>query len=174
MEFDNDADHCVNASAVVANADVGLVVATINHHGVVFVSPADVGDVLSGLLNNDGLVVILFVLHVFGESALDCGCHCASGVASISVVVASVKSFTAVVVNLAFNDWVSVQVSWEAFVARVVVSPSSYVLLCLSSSTLVQNGVVLGVKTYGLNACLSTEAVNNAQSCLTQLQLVVS
>ena len=67
MEFDYYADHSIAAAAVVAYTDVGGVVARVDHHRVVFVSTADVGDVLSGLLNDDGLVVILFSLHVFSE-----------------------------------------------------------------------------------------------------------
>ena len=51
MEFDYYTDHSIAATTVVTYADVGGVVARVDHHRVVSVSTADVGDVLSGLLN---------------------------------------------------------------------------------------------------------------------------
>lgn len=152
-------------------ADVGGMVARVDHHRVVFVSTADVGDVLSGLLNDDGLVVILFSLHVFGESAGQAGLHFSRNVAALRVVVASVQGFAAVVDDLAVNDWVGVEVAWQGVVAGVVVSPGSNVLLCLFSSPLVKNGVVLGAHLDCLDPGLSPEAVDYVQSCLTELVL---
>ena len=171
MEFDYYADHSIAAAAVVAYADIGGVVARVDHHRVVFVSTADVGDVLSGLLNDDGLVVILFSLHVFSESAGQAGLHFSRSVAALRVVVASMQGFTTVVNDLAVNDRVGVEVAWQGVVAGVVVSPGSNVLLCLFSSPLVKNGVVLGAHLDCLNAGLSPEAVDYVQGCLTELAL---
>ena len=53
----------------------------------------------------------------------------------------------------------------------MVVSPGSNVLLCLFSSPLVKNGVVLGAHLDCLNTGLSPEAVNYVHGCLTELAL---
>lgn len=171
MVFDYDANHCVGAAAVVANPDVSRVVAWVNHHLVVVVSTADVGQVLSGLLNDDCYVVVLFSLHVFREGAGQAGLHFSRRVRVQTVVVASVQGFAAVVDDLALNDWVGVKVLWQSVVAGVVVSAGSYVLLSLFSSPLVKDCVVLGVHLDCLDPNLSPEAVDNVQGRFTQLVL---
>lgn len=171
MEFDYYADHSIAAAAVVAYADVGGVVARVDHHRVVFISTADVGDVLSGLLNDDGLVVILFSLHVFSESSGQAELHFSRSVTALRVVVASVQGFAAMIDDLAVNYWIGVEVAWQGVIARVVVSPGSNVLLCLFSSPLVKNGVVLGAHLDCLDPGLSPEAVDYVQGCLTELAL---
>lgn len=113
MVFDYYADHSIAAAAVVAYANVDCVVARVNHHRVVFISTADVGDMLSGLLNDNGSVVILFSLNVFSESKGQSRFHFSRSVAALRVVVASVQGFAAVIDDPALNDWVGVEVVWQ-------------------------------------------------------------
>lgn len=56
MELDYGANHVL----VVADPDVGSVVASVHKHLVVVDRAADVGDALSGLLDNDCLMSALF------------------------------------------------------------------------------------------------------------------